>query len=72
MSRLDKHGLETDKCGTRYWYNAGLLHRLDGPAVEFTDGSAEWWLNGELHCETGPAIIHNDGTEEWWINGERF
>ncbi len=33
------------------------LHRLDGPAIEYSDGSKEWWLNGinyseeELHQE---------------------
>ena len=29
------------------WRNAqGQLHRLDGPAVEWADGTKFWWQNG--------------------------
>ena len=24
----------------------GQLHRLDGPAIEWADGTREWWVNG--------------------------
>ena len=24
------------------------LHRLDGPAVEFANGSKQWWVDGRL------------------------
>ena len=27
------------------------LHREDGPAVEYVDGTLEWWLNGEEFTE---------------------
>ncbi len=27
----------------RYYWN-GKLHREDGPAVEWDDGSKEWWI----------------------------
>lgn len=34
--------------GTRYWWNdSGSLHREDGPAVVYYDGSKEWFLDGE-------------------------
>jgi hypothetical protein len=23
------------------------LHRMDGPAIEYVDGSGEWWYEGE-------------------------
>ena len=29
------------------WYLNGNLHREDGPAVEYTNGSKEWYLNGK-------------------------
>jgi len=47
----------------------GELHREDGPAVEYNDGTKEWWLNGQLHREDGPAIEYYDGIKEWWLNG---
>ena len=32
----------------RYWLDEdGLLHREDGPAVEWNDGYKAWWLNGK-------------------------
>lgn len=35
-----------DDQGTIRWYNEqGQLHREDGPAIEFVDGSKAWFLN---------------------------
>jgi len=28
------------------WYLNGKRHRIDGPAIEYVDGSKEWWVNG--------------------------
>jgi len=50
----------------------GKLHREDGPAVEYVDGSKEWWFNGKLHREDGPAVEYVDGSKEWWFNGKQF
>jgi len=47
------------------------LHRLDGPAVEWFDGSKEWWVDGKRHRLYGPAIIWHNGTKEWFINGKK-
>lgn len=34
------------------WKNKdGLLHREDGPAVEWADGFKFWYLNGEIKTE---------------------
>lgn len=30
-----------------------VLHRLDGPAVEWPDGSKEWWIEGKEITEKG-------------------
>ena len=31
--------------GTRMWYRQGLLHRTDGPAIEWaSDGKKQWFL----------------------------
>ena len=32
--------------GDTFWYINGKLHREDGPAVEWANGSKEWYLNG--------------------------
>lgn len=31
---------------TEWHTKDGKLHRLDGPAVEYTNGNKEWWING--------------------------
>ncbi len=55
MSAEDDHGVIS-------YSRAGTLHRLDGPAVEHPDGSAEYWREGEPYCrleclkpDTAPA-----------------
>ena len=47
-----------------------ILHREDGPAIEYTDGDKEWWLNGYRHREDGPAIERADGDKAWYLNGK--
>ena len=53
-------------------YLNGKLHRTDGPAVEYADGSKEWWLDGKKNRLDGPAIDHANGRKEWWIAGQRL
>jgi hypothetical protein len=45
------------------------LHRLDGPAVVWSNDNKEWWLNGKRHRLGGPAIEWINGHKEWWIEG---
>ena len=53
------------------WRNLeGELHREDGPAVEWADGTKSWWLNGQRHREDGPAIEYADGDKKWFLNGQ--
>lgn len=47
-----------------------ILHREDGPAVEWRSGSKEWFINGTRHREDGPAIEHANGSREWCLNGK--
>ena len=51
-------------------FHKGVLHCLDGPAVEHLDGTKEWWVNGERHRTDGPAIEYLDGTCMYWLNGK--
>ena len=34
-SENSKLECEIDECGTKFWYRNGILHRKDGPAIEF-------------------------------------
>ena len=53
------------------WRNKlGQLHREDGPAREYAQGSKAWYKNGELHREDGPACEFDDGSKAWWIHDE--
>lgn len=47
-----------------------ILHREDGPAVEFNGGFRSWYVNGRLHRVDGPASIAPDGDTRWCINGQ--
>jgi hypothetical protein len=55
------------------WKNKdGLLHREDGPAIEYADGTKVWYLNGEFHREDGPTIEYVSGHKEWYLNGKQI
>ncbi len=43
------------------WAKDGKFHRLDGPAVIYSNGSKEWWQNGRLHRKDGPAVEIAEG-----------
>jgi hypothetical protein len=58
--------------GTRYWYLGDVLHREDGPAVEYADGTRGWFLDDKLHREDGPAVERADGTREWYLDGKEY
>jgi hypothetical protein len=45
-----------------------ILHRHDGPAVEWSDGYEEWYVDGKLHRLDGPAVEWPDGDKEWYVN----
>jgi hypothetical protein len=57
---------------TKRWYNGSILHREDGPAVEYADGSKWWFDHGVIHREDGPAVEFADGTKRWWLNAVQF
>ena len=61
--------LTIDEYDTKEWWLKGKRHRVDGPAIEHTNGAKAWWLNGKRHRVDGPAIERHNGTKEWWLNG---
>jgi hypothetical protein len=71
-AHLKRHGcvVEDDNCCL--WYDADAkLHRDDGPAQDWTNGSQGWWQHGQLHRVDGPAITHPSGQREWYQHGLR-
>lgn len=48
-----------------------MLHRLDGPAVEWPNGTKLWYVNDKRHRIDGPAVVHPSGHKEWWVDGKR-
>lgn len=53
-------------------WQSGQLHRDDGPAVEWPDGSNFWFVEGLRHREDGPAVQYANGTEEWYIRDRKI
>ena len=64
-----KYHIEVDMRGTRWYYNsADQLHRENGPAIEYADGTKCWYQNGLLHRTDGPTIEYPDGSKWWYLN----
>jgi hypothetical protein len=60
--RIDLHGNKL------YYNDHAQLHRLDGPAVEYIEGTKLWFNNNRHHRLKGPAREWSDGSKEWWVN----
>jgi hypothetical protein len=55
------------------WFNEnGQFHRLDGPAIECSNGDKSWWVDGKLHRTDGPAVERSNGRKEWWVDGKEL
>ncbi len=59
-----------DSNGNKFWHLNGLLHREDGPAIEWADGGKSWYKNGKRHRLDGSAVECANGDKDWWINGK--
>lgn len=68
----DQDGVErrVERDGRVLWYRYGVLHRDNGPAVEYPSGEQWWFQFGKEHREDGPAIIRPDGSKEWFRDGK--
>jgi len=64
---------ETDSNGTICYYNdLNQLHREDGPAVEYANGTKFWYRNDQLHREDGPAVEYAHGFKYWYFRGKHI
>ena len=55
-----------------YFNEKSQLHREDGPARIWPDGSQIWYKNDKCHRENGPAAILPNGTQYWYKNGKLY
>ena len=49
-----------------------ILHREDGPAIEYANGSKVWYLDGKRHREDGPAVEGSSRYKAWYLNGKEL
>ena len=71
---VKKYYVTVNEEGTTRWYKDAkckVLHRENGPAVEYAGGTKEWCQNGQLHRTDGPAVEYTDGSKLWYQNGQR-
>jgi len=64
-----------DKYGSKRYYKdlkMTILHRLDGPAIEYSNGRKSWYVDGQLHRLDGPAIEYTNGHKAWCVDGKRL
>jgi|SRR5579859_1591816 len=61
----------TDQFGSKHYYLNNLLHREDGPALEYANGDKAWYFHGQLHRLDGPAIEYYNGNKVWYVNDIR-
>lgn len=57
--------------GTITYRLNGLYHRLDGPALIYSNGEHKWYHHHQLHRLDGPAVTRENGTQEWYRYGLR-
>ena len=69
---MQEYKVKVKDNGDKYWYQNNELHRLDGPAVEWSTGDKEWHQNGKCHRLDGPAIEYVNGDKAWYIEGKKL
>lgn len=63
--------IKIDSDGHKYYYSdkeMTLLHRENGPAIEYTSGTKIWHLNGQCHRQDGAAIEYTNGKKSWYLH----
>lgn len=62
----DFTGIAVFPSGTRKHFKNGLLHRVGGPAIEWSTGAESYYFEGLHHRRDGPAFkISEEGKKKW-------
>lgn len=73
MKTQEEQFIHINKGGDKFYFKDKammILHRLDGPAVETSNGHKAWYLDGKRHRLNGPAIKYADGPQLWYVDGK--
>ena len=49
---MQTYTVEVKDDGTMFWYQNGKFHRIDGPALEYTDGTKIWLQMANVIAKT--------------------
>lgn len=61
---------KTFYAGVEKWVtDKDVLHRKNGPALIYPNGTKHWYFFGKLHRDNGPAIESANGVRKWYVNG---
>ena len=55
-----------------YFNSDNQLHRVNGPALIYTNGAKYWYQYNLLHRLDGPAVEFNSGLSSYHIAGFRY
>lgn len=68
--KMNEYLIITTEGHKMYYKDAdcSILHREDGPAIEFTQGHKSWYQDNLRHRDDGPAIEWGNETS-YWLNG---
>jgi hypothetical protein len=75
MKQEQEQYIHINKNSNKFYYKdkaMTVLHRTDGPAIEYANGSKYWYVDGKLHRTDGPAVEYSDGSKEWYVDGKRL
>ena len=65
---MKKYKVEVTEYSTRWYNESNLLHREDGPAIEWANGDKYYLINDKRHREDGPAVECSNGDKSYYIN----
>lgn len=57
-----------------YYYfddKCSVLHKIDGPAIQFKTGEVHYFVQGMRHNIAGPAVSFNE-FHQYWINDVQY
>ena len=72
---IKKYYVTVDDEGTTRWYKDAkckVLHRENGPAIEWASGAKRWYQEGRRHRIDGPAVVYANGSNAWYINNKEM
>ena len=72
MTDYQEYTVRVYKDRIEYRNKGGKLHRLDGPAIEISNGYKAWYVEGKRHRLDGPAIEDSDGYRAWYVEGNKL